>query len=123
MARSSGSRPAQSSSPPAKKPRGTVEARAQQKLRENFGALSEEEREGFVHPDTKRTLRQQLEADIRRNDECPGCVAFGKWYMDNLKTMYRQDGSVHLQLAPPEGDASVVAPKLLEVQKLLMCAI
>ena len=100
-------------SPSDKRRKMTAEQRAQQKLRENFSSMTEEERECVVSSESGLTLRATLERDVRRGDEGAE-VAFGKWYFESLRTEFRTESSVFHLLAPPKDCKEEVAPKLLE---------
>ena len=99
-------------SPDEKRRKLTVEQRAQQKLRENFGSLTEEEREAVVSSDG-HTLRATLEKDIKRSDAGED-VTFGKWYFEGLRTEFRTEKSVFNLLSPPKDNNQTVAPTLME---------
>ena len=100
-------------SPSEKRRKLTVEQRAQQKLRENFSTMTEEEREAVVSNESGLTLRGTLERDIKRADEgLP--VHFGKWFFEGLRAEFRTEESIFHMLTPPKDDQSKVSPKLMQ---------
>ena len=102
-------------SPASKKPRlDTPEAKAKQKLRENYADLSEYEKNVLTVEGL--TLYDTVLRDVQKSD-AGDVIAWGKWYHDTLRKAFRSPDSIHKLLkciAPDE-----VCPKLMTAMAAL----
>ena len=106
-------------SPHSKKPHLSLQAQAQQKLRETFRArLTHDEMNIAVNPQDGRTLRLRLERDIEDHNAGTRVITWGKGNTEMLIGIYRSDESVHAMLKC--GDiAETVSPRFQHAMKQL----
>ena len=97
--------------------RMTVQARALQKIRENYKNLSSDSCYVLKCTDTGLTLQQQIEADILRKDQGAD-LKFGKLYHNVLAEAYCDIDTVFGQLKPDAADLPV-ADEFLEASLVL----
>ena len=93
------------------KPRTSLEALVNQKLRDNFNNFGPDETDVIKDPLTGQTLRERLREECR--DWLAGKpVIWGFYTYENLKIVYRRRTAVYQELKPSD-------PTLLACQQLV----
>ena len=92
----------------------TTAGKANQKIRDNFMSLSNEEQYVNCNPEDGKTLFQRLSDDIdRKEKKIPPLPRFGLHYNNELRRMYASENSIFKMLKAPDDDTSV-APEALK---------